>query len=236
MSSSMTVQQPPAMQVGMMAPQVSFEQTAAMGGIMMEQQPVPTRIETMPGTTYGAPQTTTYMTGGQSGVMMGGGVGYEQTQAMPSMTYSMGPQTMGGAMGTTLVAEPVATRIESPQQEGFMQHAMHTVGNALGLGGSNTTYVQGGTAYGQGGGLTIASAPSGGVTYGAPGVTYGAPGAMTTTTTGGYAVGAPGAMTTTTTGGYAVAGAGSASMFDQIDTNHDGVISRAEFAQVQIQQ
>merc|ERR1719362_905540 len=40
-------------------------------------------------------------------------VGYEQTQAMPSMSYSMAPQTMGGAVGTTLVAEPVATRIES---------------------------------------------------------------------------------------------------------------------------
>merc|ERR1719242_676176 len=107
---------------------------------------------------------------------------------------------------------------------------MHSVGNALGLGGSqaNTTYVQGGQAstyiqggqvYGQGSGVTYASAPAWGVTsFGSvqTPVTYGASGAMPTTTTGGYAVG----------------GGGSASLFDQLDTNHDGVISRAEFAQV----
>jgi len=141
MSSSMTVQQQPAMQVAMTAPQVGYEQTQAMpsmaypmepqtmggaagtvlvaepvatpaGGMVMEQQPVPTRIEAMPATTYSATPATTY----QPGVMMGGAV----------------------------------------QQEGFVQHAMHSVGAALGLGGSqiNTTYGQGGlagTTYVQGG-------------------------------------------------------------------------------------
>merc|ERR1740123_2218194 len=36
-------------------------------------------------------------------------VGYEQTQAMPSLAYPMAPQTMGGPAGTVLVAEPIAT-------------------------------------------------------------------------------------------------------------------------------
>jgi len=204
----------PSTTYSMMAPQVGYEQTQAMPsmsysmapqtmggaagitfvaepvatGMMMEQQPMSTRIEAMPGATYSAPAATTYLAGAQpNGVMMGG------------------TTMMGGAV----------------QQEGFLQHAMNTVETAFGLGGSQTnttyvqggqagtTYIQGGTAYGQGGGMTIAS-PAGGV------VTYGAPGAMSTTTTGGYAVG----------------GAGSANLFDQIDANHDGVISRAEFAQV----
>jgi len=213
------VQQQPAMQVAMTAPQVGYEQVQAMPsmsysmppqtrgeavGTMFVSEPVATRvesvggmmeqprIETMPGTTYSAQTTTTYVAGAQPGVMMGGAV----------------------------------------QQEGFLQHAMSTVGTALGLSGSQTnttyvqgaqagtTYIQGGTTYGQGGGVTIASAPAGMMasptSFGSGPVTYGAPGVMPTTTTGGYAVG----------------GAGSASMFDQIDANHDGVISRAEFAQV----
>merc|ERR1719410_1810078 len=125
-------------------------------GMVMEQQAVPTRIEATPATTYGAP-TTTYISGAQPGVMVG---------------------------GTTMVGGTV-------QQEGFLQHAMHTVGNALGFGSQapTTTYVQGG-------------APLGSV-QSAPGVTYGAPGTMTT-------MSAPG-------GGYAVGGAGSANLFDQID-------------------
>jgi hypothetical protein len=142
----------------------------------MEQQAVPTRIEAMPAQTYGAP-TTTYISGAQPGVMVG---------------------------GTTMVGGTV-------QQEGFLQHAMHTVGNALGFGSQAPT-----TTYVQGGGVPMASAPLGSV-QSAPGVTYGAPGTMTT-------MSAPG-------GGYAVGGAGSANLFDQIDTNHDGVVTRAEFAQ-----
>jgi hypothetical protein len=70
---------------------------------------------------------------------------------------------------------------------------------------------------------TITAAPST-MTYGAPAtMTYGAPATMT------YAAptmtyGAPGATM------YQSAAAEPVSAFDQIDTNHDGVISRAEFA------
>jgi hypothetical protein len=187
-------------------------------------------------------------------------------QAMPSMTHSMAPQTTVGAAGTTFMAEPITTRIESAgamvmeqqsvparmeampattysapattymagaqsgvmmggttmmggpvQHEGFLQHAMHTMGNAVGLGSSQagTTYIQGGQAgasYVQGGRVTIASAPAEGVT---------SLGSVQTPV-----------VYSATTGGCAVGGAGSAGLFDQIDTNHDGVISRAEFAQV----
>merc|ERR1712008_325557 len=119
------------------------------GAMVMQQQPLSSRMEAMPATTYSAAApAATYIAGPQSGVMVGG------------------TTMMGGAVS---------------QLEGFLQHAMHTMGNAIGLGGSQatptTTYVQGG------------------------GVTYGAPGAVSTTTTGGYAM---------------MGGAGSASLFDQI--------------------
>merc|ERR1719189_915750 len=84
------------------------------GAMVMEQQPLSSRMEAMPATTYSAAApAATYIAGPQSGVMVGG------------------TTMMGGAV---------------PQQEGFLQHAMHTVGNAIGLGGSQatptTTYVQ----------------------------------------------------------------------------------------------
>jgi len=171
------------------------------GSQVTEQQPVPSRMEAMPVTTYGAPGTATTVPGTTTNVSTGGYVvgaeargitmnPYDRamaTTAMPSVQYSMAPQTV-------LVAEPVATRVEP-------------------AGMATTTYVQGG-------GVTMAPAPAGGVSSfssmqaTAP-VTYGAPGTATTVSTGGYVVG----------------GAGSASLFDQIDTNKDGVISREEFAQ-----
>lgn len=142
-------------------------------------------------------------------------VNYEQTQAVPSMTYSMAPQTMGAA-ATTFVAEPIATRIEPAGGIVMEQQPVPTRIEA------GNTYVQGAqagtiTTYGQGGGV-IASGAAGGMT---------AFGTMQTPVT--YA--APGAISTTTAGAFAVGGAGQASLFDQIDTNHDGVISRAEFTQ-----
>jgi len=218
LSPSMTVQQQPAMQVGMAAPQVGYEQLQpepsmtysmapqTMGeapGMQMVAEPVATRIEPAGGMMMEQQPVPTHI------------------EAMPATTYSAPAATyLAGAQPGVMMGGP--TMMGAPvQQEGFLQHAMHSVGNALGLGGSqaNTTYIQGGQVYGQGGGVTYASAPAGGVTsFGSvqTPVTYGASGAMPTTTTGGYAVG----------------GAGSASLFDQLDTNHDGVISRAEFAQV----
>jgi len=123
------------------------------------------------------------------------------TYGAPSATYIAGAQPGVMVGGTTVVSGAVQ------QQEGFLQHAMHTVGNALGLGGGQAT-----TTYVQGGGVTVASAPAGGVT-----------------SFGSVQAAAP--VTTMSTGSYAVGGAGSAGLFDQIDTNKDGVISRAEFAQ-----
>eukprot|EP00419_Tripos_fusus_P004291 CAMPEP_0172683426 /NCGR_PEP_ID=MMETSP1074-20121228/18839_1 /TAXON_ID=2916 /ORGANISM="Ceratium fusus, Strain PA161109" /LENGTH=70 /DNA_ID=CAMNT_0013502267 /DNA_START=9 /DNA_END=221 /DNA_ORIENTATION=+ len=66
----------------------------------------------------------------------------------------------------------------------------------------------------------MASAPAGAVT------SFGSMQAMAPVT-----YGAPGTVTTVSTGGYAAGGAGSTNMFDQIDANKDGVISREEFAQ-----
>jgi len=163
-----------------------------------------------PQTTVGASGTTFMAEPMTTRIESAGATAMEQ-QSMPATTYSAPATTyMSGAQAGVMMGGPV-------HQEGFLQHAMHTVGNAMGLGGSQagTTYVQGGqpgTTYVQDGRVTIASAPAGAVTsigsVQTP-VVYGA-----------------------TTGGCAAGGAGSASMFDQIDTNHDGVISRAEFAQV----
>jgi len=141
-----------------------------------------------------------------------------QTTQMPMTAPPVYVDQMSTSSPTVYAAPQVgSTSIVggTVQQEGFVQHAMHTVGNALGLGEN-----QGTTTYVQGGGMTMASVPAGGVTsfgsaQAAPAVTYGAPGTVTTMSTGAYAVG----------------GAGSASLFDQLDTNKDGVISRAEFAQ-----
>eukprot|EP00419_Tripos_fusus_P047125 CAMPEP_0172824742 /NCGR_PEP_ID=MMETSP1075-20121228/18208_1 /TAXON_ID=2916 /ORGANISM="Ceratium fusus, Strain PA161109" /LENGTH=154 /DNA_ID=CAMNT_0013666075 /DNA_START=1 /DNA_END=465 /DNA_ORIENTATION=- len=141
------------------------------------------------------------------------------TTALPSMQYSMAPQTM---VGTTMLVEPVATRIE-PDGMVMEQQAMP----AATYGAPTTTYLSGAqpgvmatTTYVQGGGVTMAPASAGGVT------SFGSAQAMAPVT-----YGAPGTVTTISGGGHAVGGAGSATLFDQIDTNKDGVISRAEFAQ-----
>jgi len=125
------------------------------------------------------------------------------------MTYIAGTQPNVMVGGTTVVSGAVQ------QQGGFLQHAMKTVSNVLGFAGR-----QNATTHVQGGGVTMASAPAGGV------ASFGSVQAAAPMT-----YGAPGTVTTMSTGGYAVGGSGSASLFDQIDANKDGVISKAEFAQ-----
>jgi len=198
--ASMSMEQMPATTFTMMAPQMAMPTTTfTMPSVQYSSAP-----QTMVGTTMMAEPVVTRIE--PSGMVM------EQqaaTYGAPSTTYIAGTQSGVMAGGTTVVSGTVQ------RQEGFLQHAMKTVSSALGLGGSQPT-----TTNVQGGGVTMASAPAGGVTsfgsaQAAAPVTYGAPGTVTTVSTGGYVVG----------------GAGSASLFDQIDANKDGVISRAEFAQ-----
>merc|ERR1719410_2327508 len=148
---------------------------AAMVGTALVAEPVATRIE--PAGSMMEEASLQMRTEGMSAANYG---------APPSMTSVAGVQP-GVVVGSTAVVGAAT------QQEGFLQHAMRTVGGALGLGGSQATatYVQG-NAFDS----VQATAP----------VTYGAPGTVGTVSTGGYVVG----------------GAGSASLFDQIDTNHDG--------------
>merc|ERR1712129_246355 len=139
LSPSMTVQQQPAMQVGMAAPQVGYEQLQpepsmtysmapqTMGeapGMQMVAEPVATRIEPAGGMMMEQQPVPTHI------------------EAMPATTYSAPAATyLAGAQPGVMMGGP--TMMGAPvQQEGFLQHAMHSVGNALGLGGSqaNTTY------------------------------------------------------------------------------------------------
>merc|ERR1719411_2052787 len=99
---------------------------------MMEQQPVSTRIEAMPGATYSASPATTYVAGAQpSGVMMGG------------------TTMMGGAVQQEGFLQHAMNTVETAFGLGGSQANTYIQGGQAG-----TTYVQGGTAYGQGGGTT----------------------------------------------------------------------------------
>jgi len=131
-------------------------------GMMMETQPVPTRIEGMPATTYGAPPSTAYIAGAHPSVMVGGTavVGAEVQQegflqhAMRAVGDTLG---LGGSQATTTNVQGGRETMASDAAEGVtsFDSVQAAAPMTYGAPGTVTTMSTGGYAMGGAGSASL---------------------------------------------------------------------------------